>query len=872
MLIESVGSDVNSGGDGMTQIMLKVTGMRCGSCALSLEKKLRRLDGIKECQVSFGTESLTVEYDATILALGQIEAVANGLGYQLQGMDSLMPPRAVVPIPPVQDAEGNVIRDKKSHDRNQSTALENDLASDLDNDFHRSPMPRDLPLSLIVGMVLSLILLIGSLPMMLKPLWHDWSWFPQWLHKPQFQWLLATPVQFWCGLPFYRGAWRAWRSGIGTMDTLIVLGTTAAYGYSLIPTFAPHLLGAINNHGHGMAVDYVYYEASAITLVMVSLGRLLERRSRNQTRQALAHLLQLQPRIAHRQQFGNGVDAIKFVDTSIAEIQPDDVLLVRPGEQIPTDGTVIDGNSTVDESMVTGESLPIPKIAGDWVIGGTLNQIGSLTMVAKRVGKDTLLAQIMALVQAAQGSKAPIQRIADQVTGYFVPWVMGIAAITFGIWWLWQGNFIFALNNAVCVLVISCPCALGLATPLSIMVGTGMGAKQGILFKNAASLEYLDRVKAMIFDKTGTLTQGKPVVWRSVGQLKSLHLAKMIALRSEHPLAQAIAQCDVAANYIDLDHSLHNSDHDEIIDAHAIQVKRFEAMVGNGIYGQIAIATQQNGTELVDLYLGQKAWLTQMGANPDDFAPYQTHTDLWQSQGKTLVWVAQANLSGTLSSDQLENTPLSPMPLKGTLKIMGVFALADAVKPDAATVVQALQQQGITVGMLSGDQDAVAQIIAQEIGIPHAEVMAQVLPEGKAMAIKSRKAAIAKGDRHPKHNLIAMVGDGINDAPALAEADVSIAMGTGTDAAIAVADVTLLSGDLRNLPVALRLSHATMGNIRQNLGFAFGYNIIGIVIATGILYPWFGWLLNPAIAGTAMALSSISVVMNALRLRYFNLD
>ena len=864
----------------MTQLMLKVTGMRCSSCAVSLEKKLRRLDGIKECNVSFGTETLTVEYDPTLLApefaVPKIQSITASLGYEAQGLDSLLSP-----IP-----EQEITANDQPDDQNISH-------SETENQDTVPANKPDFPPSLIVGIILSSLLLIGSLPMMLKPLWHDWSWFPQWLHSPQTQWLLATPVQFWCGLPFYRGAWLAWRSGIGTMDTLIVLGTTAAYAYSLIPTFLPQLLSQINRHSHGMPADYVYYEAAAITIVMVSVGRVLERRARRQTSQALAHLLHLQPRIAHRQELGNNNSEQIFSDISITEVQLDDVLLVRPGEQIPTDGTVIEGHSTVDESMVTGESFPITKGDGDWVIGGTLNQTGSLTMKAKRIGKDTLLAQIMALVQAAQGSKAPIQRLADQVTSYFVPWVLAIASVTFLGWWLGQGNFLFALNNAVCVLVISCPCALGLATPLSIMVGTGLGAKQGILFKNAASLEHLHRVKTMVFDKTGTLTQGKPLVWRSLGQPSSLSLAQIIAVRSEHPLAQAIAQNisqdtegrKITSNHIPLDNPLNLTVNDAPIDSQSVQVIEFQAVVGHGINGKVAI--QQNSIadknklesvgshEIYKLYLGQASWLLELGVDPADFVPYQHHTELWQTQGKTLVWVGQRNLVQELAPMELAgaspNLP-SEIPVNITsLKVVGVFALADAVKPSAANVVKALQHQGITVAMLSGDQPAVAQMIAQEIGIPHQEVMAGILPEGKALAIKSRKAAL-HSLRSNSQSLIAMVGDGINDAPALAEADVSIAMGTGTDAAIAVADVTLLSGDLQNLPVALHLSRATMSNIRQNLGFAFGYNIIGIVIATGLLYPWFGWLLNPIVAGTAMALSSISVVMNALRLRRLNLQ
>ncbi|WP_257999174.1 copper-translocating P-type ATPase [Fischerella thermalis] len=595
-------------------------------------------------------------------------------------------------------------------------------------------------------------------------------------------------------------AWKALKRHVATMDTLVAIGTGAAYLYSLFPTFLPGFFTT-----QGLPAD-VYYEAAVVIITLILLGRLLENRAKGQTSQAIRKLVGLQAKTARVIRDGTEIDI------PITQVIEGDVILVRPGEKIPVDGEIIDGSSTIDEAMVTGESVPVKKHPGDEVIGATLNKTGSFKFRATRVGKDTFLAQIVKLVQQAQGSKAPIQRLADQVTGWFVPAVIAIAIATFIIWYNIMGNVTMALITTVGVLIIACPCALGLATPTSIMVGTGKGAENGILIKGAESLELAHKLKTVVLDKTGTITQGKPTVTDFVtvngtannNELNLLRLAASVERNSEHPLAEAVV------NYA-------QSQSVELTDA-----QEFEAIAGSGVQGYVSNQWVQIGTQ---------RWMRELGI---DTSALQQHWDRLEYLGKTVIWIAVNS------------------------KVQGIMGIADAVKPSSVNAIRTLQKMGLEVVMLTGDNRRTAEVIAREVGIKR--VFAEVRPDQKAKTVEKIQS---------EGKIVAMVGDGINDAPALAQADVGIAIGTGTDVAIAASDITLISGDLQGIVTAIQLSRATIRNIRQNLFFAFIYNVAGIPIAAGILFPFFGWLLSPIIAGAAMAFSSVSVVTNALRLRNF---
>ncbi len=662
----------------------------------------------------------------------------------------------------------------------------------------RQAESRKLKRRLILGGVITTILVIGGLPMMTGV---HMPWIPDWLHHPLLQLVLTAPIQFWSGESFYEGAWKAFKRHTATMDTLVALGTSAAFFYSLFPTFFP---GFFLNQG--LSPD-VYYEISAVVITLILLGRLLENRAKGQTSEAIRKLMGLQAKTARV--IRNGQE----IDLPIAEVVEGDVILVRPGEKIPVDGEIIDGSSTIDEAMVTGESLPVKKQPGDEVIGATINKTGSFKFRATRVGKDTFLAQIVKLVQQAQGSKAPIQRLADQVTGWFVPAVIAIAIATFVIWYNIMGNVTMALITTVGVLIIACPCALGLATPTSIMVGTGKGAENGILIKGAESLEMGHKLQTIVLDKTGTITQGKPTVTDFVtvngtannNELNLLRLAASVERNSEHPLAEAVV------NYA-------QSQGVELTDT-----QDFEANAGSGVQGYVSNQWVQIGTH---------RWMNELGI---DTSALQEHWDRLEYLGKTVIWIAVNS------------------------KVQGIMGIADAVKPSSVNAIRALQKMGLEVVMLTGDNRRTAEVIAREVGIKR--VFAEVRPDQKAETVEKLQS---------EGKIVAMVGDGINDAPALAQADVGMAIGTGTDVAIAASDITLISGDLQGIVTAIQLSRATIRNIRQNLFFAFIYNVAGIPIAAGILFPIFGWLLSPIIAGAAMAFSSVSVVTNALRLRNFH--
>jgi Cu+-exporting ATPase len=614
--------------------------------------------------------------------------------------------------------------------------------------------------------------------------------------------LLATPVVLWGGQPFFARGWASLRTRHFNMFTLIALGTGVAYAYSLTAALFPDLF-PVTARGHGGAPP-VYFEAAAVITVLVLLGQVLELRARGRTGSAIRALLDLAPKTARRLA-DDGTES----DVPLEHVRPGDRLRVRPGEKVPVDGVVIEGVSAVDESMVTGEPLPVEKQTGQRVTGGTVNGTGSFVMRAERVGRDTLLARIVQLVGEAQRSRAPIQRLADSVSGYFVPGVIAAALVTFVAWLAFgpEPRLAHALVNAVAVLIIACPCALGLATPMSIMVGTGRGAQEGVLFRNAEALETLERVDTVVVDKTGTLTEGKPRVLSiattgSISEIELLRWAASLEVGSEHPLAAAI----VAA-------------------AHArgvstVPVAGFTSETGTGVRGTI------DGHAVA---LGNDRLLAALGVAPDALA---AQADAARAQGQTVIFVVIDGRSA------------------------GLLGVGDAIKSSTPEAIRRLHGERVRIVMLTGDNRVTAQAVAARLGIDAVE--ADVLPQEKREVVKRLQDG---GHR------AAMAGDGINDAPALAQADVGIAMGTGTDVAMESAAVTLVKGDLRGIVKARRLSRATMRNIRQNLLFAFLYNTLGIPVAAGILYPVFGILLSPMLAAAAMTLSSVSVIANALRLR-----
>ena len=612
-----------------------------------------------------------------------------------------------------------------------------------------------------------------------------------------FQLVLITPVMFYTGWPIHRTGWLSLRHRSAEMNALITLGTTAAYGYSLLVTVAPTVLPA--------GVREVYFEAVGVILTLILLGRLFEVRAKAGTGQAIRELLALQPATARVLRDGGEVEL------PIDQVLTGDTVLVRPGEKVPVDGVVVDGRSTVDESMVTGESLPVTKQVGDSVVGATINQTGAFQLQVTKVGGDTVLAQIVRLVQQAQASRAPIQRLADRVAGYFVPAVIAVAVATFAVWFIVgpQPALALGLVSAVAVLIIACPCALGLATPLSVMVGTGKGAQAGILIRSAEALETAQRLHVVVLDKTGTITLGRPsltdvIPAPGVQEEEVVWLVGSAEQSSEHPLGRAIIQ---GANERGIE---------------LAQASQFDSVTGRGITASIA------GRSVL---VGNAALLIEAGV---DVTPLREAADRLAGEGKTPIFAA---------ADR---------------RLLGVLAVADTVKDDSAAAISRLQRLGLTVLMLTGDNRRTAEAIAAQVGIDR--VLAEVLPDHKADEIRRLQD---QGQR------VGMVGDGINDAPALAQADVGFAIGTGTDIAIEAADVTLISGALGGVVTAIALSRATMRNIRQNLVLAFVYNVAGIPIAAGVLYPFTGWLLSPIIAAAAMALSSISVVSNANRLRGF---
>jgi Cu+-exporting ATPase len=745
----------------MENLTLKLRGMSCASCASSIEQAIQSVPGVIECHVNFGMEQATIQYDSKQTDLETIQSAVDDAGYQ------------ALPLPEMAVAED----DSEPADRKSEA--------------------QNLQRKLWTAGIISILLVVGAIPAMTGL---HLPFIPAWLHNFWLQLVLTSPVQFWCGRSFYVGAWKSLKLRVATMDTLIALGTTAAYFYSVFVTVFPGFFTA-----QGLTPS-VYYEVAASVIALILLGKTLENRAKGETSEAIRKLMGLQAKTARIVRNG------EELEVPIAQVEIGDIVQVRPGEQIPVDGEVIEGTSTVDEAMVTGESLPVKKQLGDEVIGATINKTGSFQFRATRVGKHTFLAQIVKMVQDAQGSKAPIQKLADQVTGWFVPVVIAVALATFIIWFNATGNITLATVTMVEVLIIACPCALGLATPTAVMVGTGKGAENGILIKGAESLELAHKIQIIVLDKTGTLTEGKPTVTDFVtvrgtansNELKLLQLAASVERNSEHPLGEAVVR------------------YAQSQEVNLTDVKDFEAIAGSGVRGVV-------GGKLIAL--GTLRWMQELGCDTEYL---ELRGRALEAASKTVVWMASEG------------------------KIEAILGIADALKPSSAQAVKALQKLGLEVAMLTGDNRATAESIAQSVGITC--VFAEVRPQQKAAQIQALQG---------EGKIVAMVGDGINDAPALALADVGIAIGTGTDVAIAASDITLISGDLQGIVTAIKLSRATMRNIRENLFFAFIYNIAGIPIAAGILFPIFGWLLNPIIAGAAMAFSSVSVVSNALRLRNF---
>lgn len=747
--VKSAGYDVAT-----HDVRLKVEGMHCASCVSRVEKSLQTLPGVVEAVVNLAVEEARVTYIPQMVDTGQMKNAVQNAGYEV--------------------VEGD-----------------RDVAEDWE-EIRRLTANKTLQRKFIFAASFTIPILIISMLEML-PVFN--------LISREFRWvilfLLTAPVMVFSGSQFFTAAWKALRHFAADMNTLISVGTGSAFVYSALTTFMPFLFPS--------SLQHVYYDTAAVIITLILFGRLLEARAKGRTSDAIKRLMGLQPKTACVIRKG------EEQDIPIEDVKLGDRILVRPGERIPVDGIVQDGYSSVDESMITGESIPVEKKAGDKIIGATMNNTGSFTFIASRVGKDTMLSQIVRLVQEAQGSKAPIQRLADIIAGYFVPVVILIAMITFVIW-MFAGPFpqlTYALIAFITVLIIACPCALGLATPTSIMVGTGKGAELGILIRNAGALETAYKINAILLDKTGTVSEGKPVVTDLVtfdgfSEDELLRMAASVEKASEHPLGEAIVKYA-------------NDRHLQLLPADG-----FKAAPGLGV--SAVVSDEQ-------ILIGNISMLEQHGIATDKLDPLH---EKFAEEGKTSMYAVRNK------------------------QVAGIIAVADPLKSDSAQAVARLKELGIKVFMITGDHPNTARSIAQQVGID--EFYARVLPDQKADYVKKMQ------DQGYK---VGMVGDGINDAPALAQADVGIAIGTGTDIAMEASDITLISGNLSEVVVALELSRATMRNIKQNLFGSFFYNSLGIPVAAGILYPFFGILLNPMIAAAAMAASSVTVVSNALRLRRF---
>jgi Cu+-exporting ATPase len=830
----------------LQRLDLPISGMHCASCVTRIQKGLSGVEGVLDAKVNFATERATVTFESGRVQKGDLIQVVKDLGYEpgvervslpVQGMSCAScvnkVQTALQHVPGVVQANVNFATEKATVDYIPAQASVRDLVKAVDDVGYklvevkegelvdtekqaREAEFRKLKRKFVTGLVLLVPLFIlaywdklAALPFLhqvsqaLATYWNQ-TGLAQFVgpgKKANFilQFIVQTPIQFWVGWQFYRGAWAAAKHKTSDMNTLIAVGTSAAYLYSVLVIFYPALFAA-----KGLAAA-VYFDTAGAIVVLILLGRLLEARARGQTSEAIKKLIGLQAKTAMVVRDG------QEVEVPVEEVEIDDTVLVRPGEKIPVDGTVVEGHSAVDESMVTGESIPIEKQEGDEVIGATINKTGTFKFKATKVGKDTMLAQIIKMVEEAQGSKPPIARLADVIASYFVPAVIGIAVVTFVIWYVFgpAPALTYAVLNFVAVMIIACPCALGLATPTSIMVGTGKGAESGVLIRGGEALETAHKMDTVVLDKTGTITRGEPSVTDvSAGQGFSedeiLGLAASAERGSEHPLGEAIV----------------NKAREKELEL--VSPEEFDAIPGHGI--QAAIGGKR-------VLLGNIKLMHDKSISMDGLE--ETAASL-SAEGKTPMFVAADG------------------------KAAGVIAVADTLKENSKAAIAALHHLGLEVAMLTGDNRRTAEAIAGQIGIDR--VLAEVLPEQKAAEVKKLQA---EGKR------VGMVGDGINDAPALVQADVGIAIGTGTDVAIESSDITLISGDLGGVVTAIALSKATIRNIKQNLFWAFAYNTILIPVAAGVLFPPFGILLNPIFAAAAMAISSVTVVSNALRLRRF---
>ena len=828
-------SSANGAGE---RVDLPITGMTCAACANRIEKQLKKQTGVDGASVNFATSKATVNYNPEKTSVSNLIQTVKDVGYDTAGTskvefvvdDSMRPSGSgaqlehrLLKVRGVVKADFNLatmqvaveylpyVADRKS----MRAAIEDfgykvrevsgtgEAAEDSLERAHADEYA-ELKKKFWIAAIL-------SAPVLIIAMSHGRIAF---LNFPGVNWLqlaLTIPVVFYCGRQFYLGAWAAFRHRAADMNTLIATGTGAAFIYSILATVFPSFFAnatAMNMPETGAMTGVpVYFEAASVIIALILLGRMMEARAKGQTGAAIKKLVGLQAKTARVMRGG------KEVELETEEVIPGDVVLVRPGEKIPVDGILTEGSSAIDESMLTGESIPVEKKTGDEIFGATINKTGAFSFKATKVGKDTALQQIVKLVQDAQGSKPPIARLADTISGIFTPIVICIAIATFVIWFVAASpeiRFTMALVNFVSVLIIACPCALGLATPTAIMVGTGRGAENGILIKGGDSLETAHKLDTIVLDKTGTITRGEPSLTDVIASddFSENDFLKIVASAeklSEHPLAAAIVRGAESRNL------------------QFEKPENFNALEGRGIEAQVF------GKNLL---LGN---LRLMRERKVELNGAETKVEKLASEGKTPMFAAIDN------------------------KFAGIVAVADTIKPESKEAIRALQNLGLEVVMMTGDNKRTAEAVAKEVGIKR--VLAEVLPEGKSGEIKRLQA---------EKKTVGMVGDGINDAPALAQADVGIAIGTGTDVAIEASDITLIKGDLRGVVTAIALSKATIRSVKQNLFWAFIYNIIGIPIAAGLLYPFFGIMLSPVLASAAMSLSSVSVVANSLRLRSFN--
>ena len=736
-----------------------IIGMHCASCAKNIERALHKTQGVTDAAVNYGSEQATVDFDEKISDIKTIGKAVENIGYKA-----------------ITDQQS-----EKTADQIKEEAKKKELA--------------ELKTKVVISSILSVFIVLGSFP----------EWFGNTLSRLSYQLtatltnpyvllVLTIPVQFWAGWSFYQATWSGFKNRTAGMETLIAIGTSAAFGYSVLSFWFP---------------TPKYFDTAAVIITLILLGRYLEAKAKAHTSDAIKKLLHLQAKTARVIRGG------KEIDIPIEDVKVGDIVRVRPGEKIPVDGKISEGASTIDESMVTGESIPVDKKVGDIVIGATINKTGTFLFLATKIGSETMLSQIVKMVAEAQSSRAPIARLADVVSGYFVPIVLMTAVATFVIWFD-TGTFSQAFTNMIAVLIIACPCALGLATPTAIMVGTGRGAEHGILIKDAEALEIAHKTKVAVFDKTGTLTRGEPKVTdvaltTDIPQKELFRMSFSLEKLSAHPLSRAIVG--------------------HVGDQGDVKVEDFRAIEGFGLSGNIA---------KTPVLIGNKRLMEKEHVTPS--SELDKKSQKWMSEGKTLAYVA-------IDSPRFRSGEAGK-------KNVALIAIADTIKTEAKEMVDALKRMGVAVWMITGDNEVTARAIAKQAGID--QVLASVLPAEKANKIQELKR---------KNAIVAFVGDGINDAPALAAADVGIAMGTGTDVAIESAGITLLNKDLRMVASALKLSKTTLSVIKQNLFWAFGYNVTLIPVAMGVLYPITGWLLNPALAAFAMAASSISVVGNSLRLK-----